>query len=60
MKNTTVSYNAMTGAVDISIGMGGIGGPPPGGQAQPDKETPGKTETNKPAEPVKDSSPSQK
>ena len=36
MKKTNVSYNSATGSVDISIdsGMGGPGGPPPGGMPQ--------------------------
>ena len=36
MKQTSVSYNSMTGSIDISInaGMGGPGGPPPGGMPQ--------------------------
>ena len=29
MKNTNVSYNSMTGSIDINIGMGGPGMPPP-------------------------------
>lgn len=36
MKNTNVSYNSATGSIDIIInaGMGGPGGPPPGGMPQ--------------------------